>query len=395
MATIEFADTSAYKDEINSVIDDLMIDYNIQLSGSDTIKSILFPLYIKLFHVIPSYINLGYYNEFCNGDYEAFIESQRYADEEDEAAENEFLTFPRPIKVQQTFQSIIENYQGDDIAVFRYDEYPAIFIKSLKCIVYYSDNDVCVLHDTTKLPDYIIDNVVMESEDDKENSRYFEYVIYGQHGFDTTTLPIKKYEVDLKTNYNDDLPDDAIVNFIENDKSGICILNGEPGTGKTHYIRHLMWRCKDTDFMILNASCFDAINDSSFVEMILDNKNAVVILEDCEDLLTDRMGNNSRIGTLLNISEGILGDALKLRFICTFNAPIGKIDSAVIRKGRTHVKYEFKALSYDKARVLADKLGVTLPEKKNAKNFGYTLAEIYNTGDNFIAETEKPLGFKR
>lgn len=395
MATIKFADTSAYKDEINSVIDDIMIDYNVTLSGSDTIKSILFPLYIKLFHVIPSFINLSFYNEFCNGEYEAFMETQRYADEEDEEAENEFLTFPRAIKEQQTFQSIIENYQSDDIAVFRYYEYPAIFIKSLKCIVFYCDNDVCVLHDTTTLPEYIINNVVMDDETDKEKSRFFEYVICNQRGFDTTNLPIKKYDVDIETNYNDDLPDDAIIDFIKNGQSGICILNGEPGTGKTHYIRHLMWRCKDINFMILNASCFDFINDSSFIEMILDNKNAVVILEDCEDLLTDRMGNNSRIGTLLNISEGILGDALKLRFICTFNAPIGKIDNAVIRKGRTHVKYEFKALNYDKAVTLANKLGVTLPEKKNAKSLGYTLAEIYNTYDNFNTETSTTLGFKR
>jgi hypothetical protein len=157
-----------------------------------------------------------------------------------------------------------------------------------------------------------------------------------------------------------------------------------------------MWECPDTEFMILNASCFDAINDSSFVEMILDNKNSVVILEDCEDLLTDRMGNNSRIGTLLNISEGILGDALKLRFICTFNASINKIDSAVIRKGRTHVKYEFKVLTYDKAQKLAEKLNVTLPEKKNAQQLGYTLAEIYNADNNLVDDnTAKQLGFKR
>lgn len=395
MATIQFAESSPFKDKINSIVDDILIDYTVTLCGSETIKTLLFPLYVKLFHEVPNYINLGYYNEFCNGELEAFLASERFSEESCQEEHNAFMTFKNDILEQQTFQKIIENYPGDDIAVFRYDEYPAIFIESLKCIVYYTENNVAVLCNKTTIPDFIKDNVVTESDVDAQNNRYFDYVIYGQHGFDTTCLPVKKHEVDIERNYNDDLPHDAIMDFIKNGRSGICILNGAPGTGKTHYIRHLMWECPDTEFMILNASCFDAINDSSFVEMILNNKNAVVILEDCEDLLTDRLGNNSRIGTLLNISEGILGDALKLRFICTFNAPVNKIDNAVIRKGRTHVKYEFKALTYNKAAALAEHLGVELPEKKNAKTLGYTLAEIYNSDNKYVPENENSLGFKR
>jgi hypothetical protein len=403
MATIEFAETSAYKQKTDTIIKELSVGAQSSGSGMSTIRDYLFNLYVKLFDKVPNYINLSYYDYFCNAELEKKERDERFSIDVETFDANSIIqkedgtitTFKDDIAEQQTYKKFIESYDGEDIAVYRYDEYPVIVIGKYECIIFYFDNGIAVYSPTTKLPQYVIDNTVMYSEDDEKN-RYFSYVVYGQRGFNTTELPIKKYDIDLETNYNDDLPHEAIVDWIKTGKSGICILNGQPGTGKTHYIRNLMWECPDTEFMILNASCFDAINDSSFVEMILDNKNSVVILEDCEDLLTDRMGNNSRIGTLLNISEGILGDALKLRFICTFNASINKIDSAVIRKGRTHVKYEFKALTYDKAQKLAEKLNVTLPEKKNAQQLGYTLAEIYNADNNLVDDnTAKQLGFKR
>jgi hypothetical protein len=403
MATIEFAENSKYKQQIDFIIKELTNSARSQGNGISSIRDYLFNLYIKLFDKVPNYINLSYCDYFCNGELEKKERNERFNinngiidfNNTIEKEDGSISTFKDDIAEQQSYKKFIESYDDEDIAVYRYDEYPVIILGKYESIIFYYDNSIVSYTPLTTLPQYIVDNTVMYSEDD-ENNRFFSYVVYGQRGFNTTDLPIKKYDIDLETNYNDDLPHEAIVDWIKTGKSGICILNGQPGTGKTHYIRNLMWECPDTEFMILNASCFDAINDSSFIEMILDNKNSVVVLEDCEDLLTDRMGNNSRIGTLLNISEGILGDALKLRFICTFNASITKIDSAVIRKGRTHIKYEFKPLNYDKAQKLAEKLNVVLPEKKNAQQLGYTLAEIYNADNNLVDDnTTKQLGFKR
>lgn len=299
-----------------------------------------------------------------------------------EDPEDEFYTFKnKDILIQTTFLNLIKNYTGSEIAVYRVDETPIIILGDTEMsIIYHMDHFIYVLRNEPTLSDFIKKNVAVEEED---SVRYFEYVVYDSHGFDTTSLPVKKQNIDIEKNYNDDLPHEEIVEFLESDDSGLCILYGAPGTGKTSYIRHLMHNCKDVDFMILNTSCFDAINDSSFVNMIINNKDAVVILEDCEDLMIERnTGGNSRIATLLNLSDGILGDALRLKFICTFNSKISKIDSAVLRKGRTHVKYEFKPLCKEKARALAEEIGHTLPAKKG--NEGYTLAEIYYSDNNLV-----------
>jgi hypothetical protein len=119
--------------------------------------------------------------------------------------------------------------------------------------------------------------------------------------------------------------------------------------------------------------------------------NSVIILEDCERLLVDRENGNSLIGTLLNLSDGIISDAFNLKFICTFNANISKIDKAVLRKGRLKVRYEFGKLCKEKAVALAEKLG-----KKLEKEEDMVLTDIYNYDDvvDHGIKKKKSIGFE-
>lgn len=135
---------------------------------------------------------------------------------------------------------------------------------------------------------------------------------------------------------------------------------------------------------------FNYITDASFIHLLIDYKDSVIVLEDCETLLEDRARGNSRISALLNLSDGILGDSLNLKFICTFNADLTRIDPALLRKGRMKLKYEFKALTPDKVKTLAEKLGKSVPENKS-----YPLCEVYNFGeDNGVKQnTKKSIGF--
>lgn len=317
----------------------------------------------------------GYSSMYRAKDGSFVVEECMVPDENIDEKDAIYTFHNKEILLQSTFSKIINNYTGKEIMAIRLDEEPIIIMgDDVKSILFYQDRMFYCLSYTHTLNPYIKDCVVLETDD--EDQRYFDYVVYTQHGFDTTELPVKKQNIDITKNYNDDLPHEDIQAFIESDRSGLCILYGAPGTGKTSYIRHLMYTCKDVNFMILNTSCFDAINDSSFVNLIVNNQDSVIILEDCEDLMIERnTGGNSRIATLLNLSDGILGDALRLKFICTFNSKISKIDSAVLRKGRTHVKYEFKPLCTAKANIIAQELNTILPLKKGTE--GYTLAEIY------------------
>lgn len=216
------------------------------------------------------------------------------------------------------------------------------------------------------------------------------YVSKGTYCFEK--YPFKLNVKDIEGNYNDDLPLDKVNKIINSDESSIILFNGIPGCGKSSFIRYIIDQNKEScDFLYLDSSVFNAITDSSFIQFLLANKNSVLILEDCEQLLKSRENNdhNYLISTILNISDGLLGDSLNLKFICTFNTDLTNIDKAITRKGRLKLKYEFKPLCKEKVAKIFEKQGI---DSKFAKNM--TLAEIYNFNEDNGSNVErKKVGF--
>lgn len=112
------------------------------------------------------------------------------------------------------------------------------------------------------------------------------------------------------------------------------------------------------------------------MSFLIRNSKSVIVIEDAEELITARdSGRNSSISTLLNLTDGLLGECLNIQVIATFNTQIANIDKALLRKGRLQTLYEFKELSIVKSNALLQEIGVT----NYYTNKAMTLAEIYNT----------------
>jgi ATP-dependent 26S proteasome regulatory subunit len=168
-------------------------------------------------------------------------------------------------------------------------------------------------------------------------------------------------------------------------------LHGLPGTGKTTYLRHLIGSIKKRVLFVAPSVASNLMNPE-FIDLLIDNPNAVVIIEDAENIIMDRkFSSNSSVSNLLNISDGLLSDCLNVQIICTFNSELHMVDSALLRKGRLIAKYEFDKLNAKKAQRLSDHLGF-----KNSIDKPMTIAEITNPDD---MEVEKPalqvMGFRR
>jgi ATP-dependent 26S proteasome regulatory subunit len=100
----------------------------------------------------------------------------------------------------------------------------------------------------------------------------------------------------------------------------------------------------------------------------------VLLIEDAEPLLAKRQEGVRIQGVtnLLNMTDGLLNDMLKLQIICTFNVDLRKLDSALLRPGRLLARKEFKALSVLDANLLAQRLGI-----KHHFTKPTTLGEVY------------------
>lgn len=94
-----------------------------------------------------------------------------------------------------------------------------------------------------------------------------------------------------------------------------------------------------------------SITEPTFINFLIENKNSILIFEDCENYIAERSSHNAYtdvVSSILNLADGILSDVVECQIICTFNATIDEIDSALLRQGRLIAEYCFKELTTEK-----------------------------------------------
>lgn len=173
---------------------------------------------------------------------------------------------------------------------------------------------------------------------------------------------IKPLALDLATMYNDDfLPvHQKIKESLSDGNKGLVLLHGLAGSGKTNYIKWLTAQIPNKNFIFVPNNLIGALAEPQFMSMLIDNKNSVLVLEDCENYIAERVGGGNTsdvVSTILNIADGILSDVLECQFICTFNADLMDIDHALLRHGRLIAEYQFGALTVDKANAYLASVG--------------------------------------
>ena len=173
------------------------------------------------------------------------------------------------------------------------------------------------------------------------------------------------------------------------DSKGLVLFHGEPGTGKTFYIRSLI---KD---LIAIGKFVIYFPPSMIQEMVSpdimtflaslvmgkaeEGKSCVLLLEDAEPLLMTREkdGRTAGISNLLNVTDGLLNDMLSIQVIATFNTELKHIDNALLRPERLIARKEFKKLSAQDALKLYSSLGISTNVESSM-----SLAEIYSSSKN-------------
>jgi hypothetical protein len=221
----------------------------------------------------------------------------------------------------------------------------------------------------------------------------FKVLVHHEGMFGTEDVNTGDFtSVDIHEMYNDDFKEiNEIINAsMTKAESGIVLLHGEPGTGKTTYIKHLICKFKDKEFIFIQNDFVKDLLKPSFISFLLQNKNSVLIIEDAEKVVVsrDNVSEDSIVSTILQLTDGLFSDFLNIKILCTFNTDIQHIDKALLRKGRMIAKYNFTPLSAEKTAVLAKRLG------HDSISGSLTLADIFEYDKReFKNAVKKAVGF--
>jgi hypothetical protein len=191
---------------------------------------------------------------------------------------------------------------------------------------------------------------------------------------------------DLDLNYGNGFEKfhNSLMERFHKESKGLVLFHGQPGTGKTYYIRHLLrtMAAKKKIVIYMPPNMVDHLVEPSFMAFISATVESyskagnfcVLLIEDAEPLLAQRHSETriQGITNLLNMTDGLLNDMLNLQIICTFNVNVEKLDKALLRPGRLIARKEFTALPEFEANLLGQRLGVKHIFTKPA-----TLSEIY------------------
>lgn len=212
-------------------------------------------------------------------------------------------------------------------------------------------------------------------------------------------LDIEEYElnipdIDIELNYGVDfvkVHETIVKRLNKNNDKGIILFHGDPGTGKTSYIKYLTKLIEDKEILFIPPSIAESLSEPSIIPFLMEHKNSILIIEDAEKVISDRELNGSSAGVsnILNLTDGILGDCLNIQIVATFNMKREKIDSALLRKGRLIAEHKFGPLSVDNVNKLLKHLG-----KENTVDKPMPLSDIYNIDEEvFKVENKQNIGF--
>lgn len=222
---------------------------------------------------------------------------------------------------------------------------------------------------------------------EKEDTGCYHLLTFGSDGIDTESVPLeKRNQLDddhLDLFYGDGFSkkNESFIHFMQNERSGLSIFEGTPGTGKTSYIRYLIGKLKSTHrFYFIPPASTGVLTNPEFIRFWA-RQNAtyskhrfVCVLEDADSALMMRdLDNRREVGAILNITDGLLADFLRLQVVCSINCSSTEIDPALIRPGRLHTHLLFDRIPPCRAQRISKSVGREISEQED-----YSLAEIFN-----------------
>ena len=168
-------------------------------------------------------------------------------------------------------------------------------------------------------------------------------------------------------------------------QSGLSILYGKRGTGKSSAIKYLATKLDRNLIFVPNNLVDLTINSSDFSKFLRKHENPILILDDCEMIFNEFFTkSNIIVNNLIQLVDGLLSN--KLSIITIFNVEDkSEIDNNLIECNNLIDIVEFTDLSNSEANQLSELLGYKQKHKNDIR--------LLDLIKNNKSDNKKRLGF--
>ena len=308
------------------------------------------------------------------------------------AERKDYQFYPEPTWASFDGKGLGVNYQFNNLRIDDTDTIVLVYMHNGNCSVHaYADT----LEIAQKALAWVKETIPQKEVAEDDVGIYFWTM--GKHGPSSNWREISAPTWDtIQKNYTEDVREklgELMTQDLTDDRSGHLVLwTGLPGTGKTYAIRSWVQALKEKEVEVHYIVDPDAFfGDASYMMQVCmggdSDGGTLLILEDAGALVAAdaREQTGQGLSRLLNLSDGLVGQGLKLHILITTNEDLGTLNEAAIREGRCRSKITFREFE-------ADEAGQWMDDMVTGK---WTLADMYAKVENRNREKDslKSIGF--
>jgi hypothetical protein len=162
---------------------------------------------------------------------------------------------------------------------------------------------------------------------------------------------------------------EKLVKDIKKSTSGLSILYGERGNGKTSVINYIASKLDRIVIFIPNNMIEHTISNPDFRRFLKRYSKPVIIIDDCEMLLNDAFSrSNMFVNNLMQMVDGFLSDSIEANILTIFNVEDeNEIDHSLLDCNNLLRVIEFPELSSEESTDLSSHIGLNKKYKNKMR----------------------------
>ena len=253
-------------------------------------------------------------------------------------------------------------------------------------------SDITIYYSSSEDADEVNEIIKSVSEyqviDDSEEGHNLNVVSLSNNSIELEEIKYDDIDIDNIEEYYSKQTFKDLSKWLKKSKkqqSGLSILYGKRGTGKSSAIKYLATKLDRNLIFVPNNLVDLTINSSDFSKFLRKHENPILILDDCEMIFNEFFTkSNIIVNNLMQLVDGLLSN--KLSIITIFNVEDkSEIDHNLIECNNLIDIIEFTDLSNSEANQLSELLGYKQKHKNDIR--------LLDLIKNNKSDNKKRLGF--